>query len=108
MPKTFDVPVVHGNAGDVYTIQPFAVTFIRPQQFKRALHETGCHNGNDRCRIQHPENAVKHSMMCAWSAAEDVTEICFVNTVGPQSSVTTALTPKQVKDLLDEAVRYNL
>jgi hypothetical protein len=109
MPKTFEIPVDDLSGGETYTINPLAVTFLRSQQVRVAEH-TGHEFPDDTlCPIQHPENADKPDRLeCAWSAPREMTEVCFVNTVGPQSAVTTPLEKRQVKNLLDEALRYNI
>lgn len=108
MPKTFELPV--STTDDTrYVVNPLNVTFLRSQQMRSAQHVDHQFDDDRMCPLQHPENADKPDRLdCGWSEVVEVTEVCFVNTVGPQSSITTPLPVREVRNLLDEALRYNL
>jgi len=110
VPKTFDLPVSATATNDaIYVVNPLAVTFLRPQYVRSAVHVGHEFDDDALCPIQHPENAdLPDRLECGWGEAVEVTEVCFVNTVGPQSSVTTPLSMREVRNLLDEAMRYTI
>ncbi len=107
MAKTFDVPVFHSD--EPYTIQPFAVAFVRSKEVRTAYHDEACHSAWEECSVQNPDRARRGlpDMRCGWHPPQMATEICFVNTTGAESSVITPLERRVVKNLLDEAVRYD-
>jgi hypothetical protein len=104
MPKTFEVPTTYGEK---LTINPLNVTFLRTQQVKVAIHDPECFEGNPDCRVQAPGVTGLPDATCGWSEPQEATEICFVNTVGPQSAVTSTMEKREVANLLDEALRYD-
>lgn len=84
MARTFDVtpaPEVYGElvgAGATWTVNPLNVVLARPQT--RQADDGGMFT---------------------------VTEILFVNTIGPQSSIVVSESPTRVKELLNDTLRGN-
>lgn len=105
MPKSFAVPVRDSE----YIVNPTGVTFLRPKQLRVAEHDSECSQGEPACVLQFPENAqLPDRLTCFWSAPVDATEICFINTISAESSVITPLSIRDVRNLFDEAIRYNI
>lgn len=107
MPKTFDVVAVHGQE---FTINPLNVAFIRAIVIRRAEHADTCNGdpANPNCRVARPDLGHLPDMTCGYSADVPATEICFNNTTGQQSAVQVAVEKREIKNLLDEALRYNI
>jgi hypothetical protein len=111
MASTFAVtPVVSPDAK--WSVVPSNVTFIRPIFDVEQMHTKGCENGDGEGTLpcpfgpQLPEaDTVGMYAGCTEKVKGEYTEILFVNTIGPQSSVVVKESVAKVRELIDAGLR---
>lgn len=98
------------DEGETWHINPKQVTFIRPRKRFTVTHTEECADAEEQARINRcdayalqmggPEP--KEPYGCEATEAESLTEICFANTTGAESSVFVTDTYDQVKARISE------
>jgi hypothetical protein len=94
-----------GPEGQTWYVNPLNVTALRPRWTGSEMHMEECDESEEMCVLRGAERVGAGDRVCEQLYEDQHTEVLFVNTIGPQSSVVVVEPVSKVRELMDDALR---